>query len=317
MSSTPRSQLPRGPRPLPHHVKVERWVCQLLTHEYLELSSLLICPQGLFYRSYKEDILDTSLAPSAEAPEQLIAEVTREGLYDMLPEGLFHEVRVGSSTIDTEESVQELERHRREEQEARQFFLPLEQEFYRQKIYLEHQEHQVFQPLTPDSEAFAFLEKVWNVPVDLSVLQRLVLVYLGPHLHHISGNLTLIRQCFELILQVPVRITSAYRASTVLAEQDTCRLGKMTLGDRSIIGNTLEDSWPYRLITLGSLSGEQLLSFLTDTALDHLVHFLAGHLFALGTDCAVHLEVASAIRPFMLQKEVSFAGRLGYTTYLT
>ncbi len=323
--------------PLPKNMRLERWVCNLADDPDTEDLLLLVRPQGLFYRSYKEDILTVSQLPTGGkqrgavqrgaaqrgaaqrgvAQEFLSVAISREGLYDMLPEGLFHESTPGSAEINTAASVQQLEQHRREEREARTFFLPLEQEFYRQKIYLEYQEQQVFQALAPGSQAFSFLRKIWNVPPDLPILQKFVFLYLGPHLHRIAGNVTLVRQCFELMLQVPVRIREEYREAVPLTEEDSIRLGEMHLGDRSVLGDTLEDPWPYLLLTLGPLSGEQLLTFLEQAAKDRLIHFLAGYLLTLGTEYEVQLEVQDTDRSFVLQEDVSFAGRLGYTTYLT
>lgn len=308
--------------PVLKNMRLERWVCHLADDPDTESLSLLIRPQGLFYRSYKEDILAVARVPAggtqrSAVQEFLNVDISREGLYDMLPEGLFHESTPGSPEVDTEASVQRLEQHRREEREARKFFLPLEQEFYRQKMYLEYQEQQVFQALAPGGQAFSFLRKIWNVPPDLPILQKFVFLYLGPHLHRIAGNLTLVQQCFELMLQVPLRITEEYREAVPLAEEDTTRLGEIRLGDCSVLGDTLEDPWPYLLLTLGPLSGEQLLTFLEQAAMDRLIHFLAGYLLTLGTEYEIQLTVRDEDRSFVLAKDVSFAGRLGYTTYLT
>ena len=325
--------------PVLKNMRLERWACHLADDPDTEGLSLLIRPQGLFYRSYKEDILAFARVPAGgkqrgavqrdavqrglacrqagAVQEFLSVDISREGLYDMLPEGLFHASTPGSSEVDTETSVQRLEQHRREEREARKFFLPLEQEFYRQKIYLEYQEQQVFQALAPGNQAFSFLRKLWNVPPDLPILQKFVFLYLGPHLHRIAGNLSLVQQCFELMLQVPLRITEEYREAVPLTEEDTTRLGDIRLGDRSVLGDTLEDPWPYMLLTLGPVSGEQLLAFLEQAAMDRLIHFLAGYLLTLGTEYEVRLEVRDEDQSFVLAEDVSFAGRLGYTTYLT
>lgn len=308
--------------PLLKNMNLERWICNLLDDPDAASLSWLVCPQGSFYRSYKEDILSVTHVSSGEnqgstAQEVLRIDVSREGLYDMLPEGLFHESIPGTSEVSTDASVQQLEQHRQEEREARKFFLPLEQEFYRQKIFLEYQEQHVFQALAPGSQAFSFLRKIWNVPSDLPILQKFVFLYLGPHLHRIAGNLALVQQCLALMLQAPVRIEEEYHASVALAEDSTTRLGEMLLGDCSVLGDTLEDPWPYLLLTLGPLSGEQLLTFLQQAAMDRLMHFLAGYLFTMGTEYEVQLTVQEEDQPFVLQEEVPFAGRLGYTTYLT
>ncbi|MGB3780910.1 MAG: type VI secretion system baseplate subunit TssG [Tunicatimonas sp.] len=276
---------------------------------------VLICSQGTFRRSYQQDIL--AVAPSGGQTESVRIDVAREGLYDMLPEGVFHESPPGGAGIDTEAAVGEVEQNRREEQEARRFFLPIEQEFYRQKIALEHQEHAYFQSARPGSRAGAFLRKLWGVPADLLPAQQQGFLLLAPHLHRLAGRLPEVERCFAFLLPVPVQLTQQYHPEAVSMEQAPVLLGDTTLGHDAVLGETLDDPWPYWQLTLGPMKGEQLRSFLEGGSMNRFIRWLSGYLLPAGVDYYIDIEVATEDQAFCLRDDTSFMGRLGHTTYLT
>jgi hypothetical protein len=57
-------------------------------------------------------------------------EVSRNGIYDLLPESLFHPLVLGSASANTYEIVQEIKEIRSREQENRLFFMPFDTEFF-------------------------------------------------------------------------------------------------------------------------------------------------------------------------------------------
>ena len=71
------------------NLTLERYVDELLTTTNSDSWPVLISTQGTFQRSYREDIL--AVVPPVGQTETIRIDVAREGLYDMLPEGVFHE----------------------------------------------------------------------------------------------------------------------------------------------------------------------------------------------------------------------------------
>ncbi len=301
--------------PALRNLTMERYVDELLLTTAPKDWPVLICPQGTFRRSYREDIL--AVASPVGQTEAVRIDVAREGLYDMLPEGVFHESPPGGASIDTESAVREVEQNRREEKEARRFFLPVEQEFYRQKIALEHQEHAYFQSARPDSRASTFLRKLWNIPVDLSPAQQQGFLFLAPHLHRLAGRLPEVERCFALLLPVPVQLTQRYHPKEVLINLASVPLGEMTLGHDTILSDIIDDPWPYWQLMLGPMKGEQLRSFLEGGAMYRFIRWLSGYLLPAGVDYAIDIEVETDDQAFRLRDDTSFMGRLGHTTYLT
>ena len=307
-----KAQAPAAPA-LPN-LTLERYVDELLAATDADDWPVLVCPQGTFQRSYREDIL--AVVPPVGQTETIRIDVAREGLYDMLPEGVFHESPPGGAGIDTEAAVREVEQHRREEQQARRFFLPLEQEFYRQKIALEHQEHAYFQSARPGSRAGALLRKLWNIPADLPAAQQQRFLFLAPHLHRLAGRLPEVEHCFALLLSVPVQLTQQYHHEPASLDQPPVPLGEATLGHDTVLGDVLDDPWPYWQLRLGPVPGEQLRSFLEGGATNRFTRWLTGYLLPAGVDYSIEIEVEAENQAFRLQDDIDFMGRLGHTTYL-
>ena len=310
-SDTPTAQVAAPALPT---LTLERYVDELLAATDSDTWPVLISPQGTFRRSYQADIL--AVTPPVGQTETIRIDVAREGLYDMLPEGMFHESPPGGAGIDTEAAVQEVEQNRREEREARRFFLPLEQEFYRQKIALEHQEHAFFQSARPGSRAGAFLRKLWGIPAELPGAQQQRFLFLVPHLHQLAGRLPEVEHCFAFLLSVPVQLTPHYHLESAPFEQPPAPLGEATLGHDAVLGDALDDPWPYWQLTVGPVAGEQLRSLLEGGATNRFIGWLAGYLLPAGVDYQLNIEVEGDDQAFCLRDDTSFMGRLGHTTYL-
>lgn len=92
-----------------------------------DFNKIIVKHQGLFARNYSKDISDVYLDMINDI---LVFSVSRDSLYDTLPEGLFHHVFAGNSN-------RELEKLKQEENNARKFFLPFDNEFFYQNIKLE------------------------------------------------------------------------------------------------------------------------------------------------------------------------------------
>lgn len=89
-----------------------------------EYDDIDVKPQSLFKRGYKKDIEKVSTDG-----ERLIFEISRNGLYDTLPESLFHEEVSYEEIARNKDNKRWVEKRRKkhdiEEEQARIFFFPL------------------------------------------------------------------------------------------------------------------------------------------------------------------------------------------------
>jgi hypothetical protein len=102
-------------------------------------ADIVIKNSGLFYRKYSKDIL--SIVADINDPDILNIAVSRDSIYDVMPESLTHNYR---GNDDHEDPVQEFKKRKREEKEARHFYNPLENELFRFRHDIEKYESHFF-----------------------------------------------------------------------------------------------------------------------------------------------------------------------------
>lgn len=292
--------------------RVESMIAFWLENEGGNINSITIHPLNTFQRSYKSDVLDISILNN-----QHHIEISREGLYDMLPEGLFHEGKRKAQKT-TEESVEESIRYRQEERAARKFFLPLEQEFYRQRIWLEHLELKASLNSINSQNVSMFL-KFWGIQADLfSLEQNNFMLAVLPNIHRIAGNLILSAYCLEVLIQANVSIHAAEVKEHELSSDDhlVSVLGDTILGVDSSLGRFFLDDEPGIAINIGPVAVDRLYPFLPECLTDRQLKVLYGFFFPAETEIVTYIEVEEASKAFALEPMEESFSRLGFTTVL-
>src|SRR3990170_5103636 len=87
---------------------------------------ILIQLLGSLKRTFSNDVKSVESEVLEDHKEYIIVQATREGIYDMLPQGLFHHPTAHKSARTEKEIIKTMKRRREEEMNARKFFLPLE-----------------------------------------------------------------------------------------------------------------------------------------------------------------------------------------------
>ncbi len=165
----------------------------------------LIKNDSSFTRSYKRDIIDVK---QNEEKDFHIFNLSRNGLYDSLPEGFFH-----GRPSKGQSFVAQRAKYKEEEKQARLLFSPLENEFFNQRLQIEKNERDLlshFYTLKDD-----FLIDFWNIDVEIPKEYLLKLVKLLPFAFKIAGDLELTRLCLQEILGVEVSFKKKLSADIV------------------------------------------------------------------------------------------------------
>lgn len=220
------------------NLKAEVLVAEIQENSAAGNSDFVISNKGTFSRAYRRDIIDVD---AMLHEDKLTLNLSRNSLYDVLPEGLFHAPHVnkeGDSYTNRRKVVKQ------EEQDARLFFAPIESEFFYQRLHLEQHERAMlddFYNLKDD-----FLINFWNLDTDIPQEYMVKLMKVLPYCHKITGDLELTRLCLAKILGQPVSFKSTYRdkAST---EIDTAR-AESTEGFQLGV-NSILDGYSYEVYT--------------------------------------------------------------------
>jgi len=179
---------------------------ELLFASAIQADQFILWPNGGFGRAAEQDIerihppgaLEWSLAKA-------VVEINRTGLYDLLPEGLFHEVRRTRPFVGAEEMVEEVKHNNTIEEAARMFFLPLDEELLRAHLLVELNERRLTAELLKDRTGRG-VKSFWDPPVEFNGDELGKLLMILPKCHKITGDLSAMAKAAGGVLDVPVRM---------------------------------------------------------------------------------------------------------------
>ncbi len=193
-------------------------------------------PKGSFSRPYNKDIDDIQIDRDDDGDEHIILEVNREGLYDMLPEGLFHFKNQSGAGKGKESVLEKIKKDREEEGYARKFFSPFENEFFQRRLQLELKEKALLQPVSVNNNRELY-QNLFGNAASLSDRQLLGLLHVLPMVAHIRGDLAKIDYCLSQFIRYQIQLKRTFQ-KTINHNQDVpLRLGEVKLGVNAIAGD--------------------------------------------------------------------------------
>lgn len=184
-------------------VKVEVLFEALLKQRSLD-ENIVIKNNGLFYRKYSKDI--RNVTTDINDSNILNIDVSRDGIYDVLPESITHNYR---GNDEREDPVQEFKKRKKEEKEARHFYNPIENEFFRFRHDIEAYESTFFSSISTNGIA-DIIRIILGVEDEIPDVLVVKLFYAFMK-HKSSGNQNMDQICgiLETILQEKISYTTS------------------------------------------------------------------------------------------------------------
>ncbi|HEY0271777.1 MAG TPA: type VI secretion system baseplate subunit TssG [Chitinophaga sp.] len=280
----------------------------------VDIHQLFIWPVGGGQRNFSKDILSIDwYAPLTGYKDFICIKSSREGLYDMLPEGLFHPPVPYASTRSPEEVIDQIRLHKQQEKEARQFFLPLEAELNLFRILIELQENKIDKK-NIYNDLVEIFRPGWDIFALLDAQQANVFLHMIPFLHHAKGNLERLQNLAGLLLQVPIRI-ALRPAGAAAFDGGGCGLGESVLGVDMVSGAVFNEGDDAVEITIGPLPVAQALTFYNGTRADKILRMLVGYFVPADVDVSVKVEILPGERAMVLGEQEATAV-LGFSSFL-
>ena len=312
----------------PVDLRLEVILAELLDYGYA-FDDFLVQPVGLFARRYRRDlgtVRDEQFERAHRPVVRTVLEMHREGLYDALPQQVFHQP--GSVATDGPPSVramvEDIRAQRRKEKATRLFFLPFEQEFFRCRVRIEQEERRYFSNLSARwyNDAMARFWGIADAGLPAGPLTNLL--YLLPLAHGIVSDLPRTQQCFENVLgqSVQLRLVAplwhalVQGAETLPAATGTSSgttLGNLVLGRNLVLGGDYQEMLLALEVTLHGLSVAELETYLGGGWPAKALELLCEYFVAFETDIVVRYEMAATEAHFQLG-EGEEAAVLGFTT---
>ena len=286
---------------MPVDIRVEILLANLL-ESGLSIDDIVVSPVGLFRRNFQNDV---SKATVLELPrlhqQKLKLEVNRDGLYDSLPEGLFHQPTQSKAPGNKQEILREIKRQQERENAARKFFLPLEQEYYRLRVKLVQEERKYLFDGDTFLEGEVFSE-FWNFPSFLTAQQIHNLLYLLPMMHRIAGDWEQIRLSFETILEDAVQIVPDQPLRHSVAQAGP-GLGDARLGVDWVMGEEYEEVFSSIQIQITPATPEKVHSYLPGGVGEQVIQYLSQYLLPLETDYQIAVKMPGDYQDFSVTDE--------------
>lgn len=237
-----------------------------------------------FYREYSKDILSTETREDVSKRELLQVHLTRCGIYDLLPEGLFFQA---PETALRQRSAADLavdyQANKKKEESIRRFFLPLENELFLHRTQIEQEESRLLEGLQAGmlNDYFA---KFWGIPASIPRECVAPLLILLPHAYKIAGNLFLTGQCLQQLLQEEVQARRSRPEPSLLPELQGLPLGGSRLGVDMTCGEEFYEDYPVMEMVVGPLVGSRLQDYLAGGRRHSLIETFERFFIPAGVD---------------------------------
>lgn len=249
----------------------------------------VVLPDGRFYREYRNDVYATNKIEDAWLHQLLQLRLSRSGLYDLVPEGLFHQSYNNTKSNSAAELAAQSRLDKKKELAARKFFQPVENSLFRQRVLLEQEEENLLAGMDNgllNDYFFTF----WEFPEALNKTSAMLLVLLLPYAHAIAGDIALMQKCLEILLREKVTIELIAPADCVAPGKDNS-LGAGQLGNDLVCGQTFSEDYPCLQYNIGPLQQSKPVDYCTDGENDLLLQVFNNYFAPAEADIIINVEV--------------------------
>jgi type VI secretion system protein ImpH len=276
----------------------------------LDQDEVVINSMGIFRRRYGKDLADGQIREYRTSRRRYVnLEINRNGIYDLLPRGLFHQPQNRTSNISPAQAIEEYKQQLQIEQDTRLFFLPFEQELYRLLLLLEAEERKSIFDVQNVFRSQEFID-FWNIPDFFNERQTCTLLYILPLAGSIAGNYRLTELCFEAVLNDRIEIRRSLPLNHVVKDIGATELNDVYLGVDFVIGEDLREVSSGADIYIYPTFNEDIISFLDGGEKQKMLRFLIDYFFPFDCDVTTHIVSGEM---FELKEELA-CSRLGINT---
>ncbi len=291
----------------------------ILSLELLEDKDLLVAFDGQLKRGYSKDIAKARVVEFEGGDRVLSIHLNRDGIYDALPEALFHEFSEESFASGAEMARDSM-KLKAEEKEARSFFLPFESQVFLQLSNLAAKENSMFQRMYTRMLQ-GIVPDFWNISRNIPLEYTDRLVRLIPMAHQIIGHTDLTEGAFEFVLkeEVIIKMISSPLKNESFDKELTSGggLGECMLGVDMISGDIPEVSRSCAEVSIGPICTLEVSQYIEGGWLKNLLDCLYSYFFPMELEIVTNILPVEGLEGFGLPEDGSDSVTfLGYNTIL-
>lgn len=241
-------------------------------------------------RDVSKDIYKINYAYlSEDLMECLCIYTTRQGIYDNLPEGIFHQSHDTRKKRYHEEIIEEIKDQRLEEIIARRFFQPFEMAIDRILVDAQLYEKKFDKVNFHDNLKKTFTH-YWHVFKLMDLKQSAFFIKIIPELYRIPTDFDYMGEILSVIFDIPFKVEPGKVSKIPVDKKKIPKLGKSKLGINSVLGGDhFTDGSRDIRITIGPMHPEQARLFCSSFHNDLLLK-----------------ELLKLMLPFNYQREIKY-----------
>jgi len=269
------------------NLKAEVLLAELQQISGILYSDIVVENKSTFSRAYRRDILKVEQLD--EQNPVLNIHLSRNGIYDHLPEGVFHSGETESKKKDpaTQRRIQ-----KKQEKDARSLFSPIESELFYQKLLVERNERKMLDDFYDLKDQF--LIDFWKLDKSIPQKYMLKLIKILPFSYKIAGDLELARLTLARFLELEVAFEIKYSRAKNLSRDlnSNGRKKEETLGvDMVLESETMEVLQPMLDVTIGPVSVAKVHQFKNDPGMSKFLQTFYDYFLPMELDTETNYKI--------------------------
>lgn len=282
---------------------------------YKTADMLFIERVGVSKRARNKDIACTVSRYYDYGSNHYVIKTNREGIYDYLPQGIFHTPTLGGLDKSTEDIVNEIRHQKKQEQDARLFFTPFEAESsYAEMLALLREN--CMDNKGGNDDLLEILCELWDVLKALDKGSAKTFIYLLPLLHVARGNKEWFEKCMSAFLGYHVIIKEIAGRVNVGETDVSLFVSNCKLGINTILCGDHYDGYVDWQIEIGPVPEEDMARFIHGSPFSRLLQHVYRYFLPVHIVASQRIISHASETSFTLRSDTDHTNYLGYTTFL-
>lgn len=280
-----------------------------LIEKGIDVNSIKIVRVGNARSSVGKDIERICLEPDWENEDNdcIKIYVNREGLYDILPEGIFFQGNAKMDSEDIKIVVEQIKKQRREENDIRKFFSVFENEIDLILVQTQLLERKIDRNSTHPDFAKIFTE-FWPIINLMTLKQSVLFMRIIPIIHRIRGNNKSIEKALTLLIGLPIQVKSIIKEKKAT---QMYKLGECRLEGNMVIGNTMYDGLHDMQVIVNEIPQNRIAEFLKNGKSFQIIRKMIDMLFPADMEVEIKLNAKQSEASFQLSNKETLSFPLG------
>lgn len=294
---------------IPYDIRAEVIANELFAGNLVKQDQITISNDGQFTRSYRSDILGATIHDNNyDKQEYLNIKLSRDSIYDALPEGFVHSLSENNADKSVKQMIKEHKHQKRQEAEARNFFAPFENEIFHYRTKIESVEKDFLCKLN-GSKPLGFFYDFWGLSHVYPAVLVSKFIQLLPYAYKIVGDIDLASRSLSAIIEE--KITYKTTSSKEYGEEgEQIRLGENRLGVNFISGKNYMDYSMNLTLEIGPINNKSFEDYVGNGKIKIFIDCFCEHFFPMEVEVKTVLLIDKETEEFNFNKQPV----LGYTT---